>query len=82
MVGPSLPITPPPNIMKRLDSIFTKMMRMLSNLLTLSMDRGVASSMEAITCGIPLPREYGENFITSHQEIRKQTGVNINNHNP
>jgi hypothetical protein len=79
MVGPSRPITPPPNTITRLEQIFTTTMRRFSKGATLSICLGVASSTAVITCGMPLPLAKGANFTTIHQATIKQTGVMMSN---
>src|SRR5581483_2512412 len=77
MVGPSLPMIPPPRAMIRLEMIFTTTIVRFSSLLTLSLYLGVASSMAAITWGIPLPLAKGAHWRTTHQAVRKHSGVTI-----
>ena len=62
--------------MKRLETTLMKMMRRLRSLFTFSFVFGFASSIDAITWGMPLPPAKGANFLTSHQAIMKQAGSN------
>ena len=50
---------------------------MLKKEFTFSLSRGFASSMAAITCGMPLPFALGANFKTIHHAVTKHIGAMI-----
>ena len=49
IVGPSLPMTPPPNTITKLERIFIKMTLKLSSELTLLLCFGIVNSIAAVT---------------------------------
>ncbi|GAC1389536.1 MAG: hypothetical protein NVSMB45_19300 [Ginsengibacter sp.] len=77
IVGPSLPMVPPPNAIIKLDSILMTIILRLKSLFTNDLFLGLDNSTAAITWGIPLPLASGEKYLTSHHEDMKHTGTKI-----
>ena len=75
MVGPSRPTAPPPITKAKLERILNTIILMLRRCRIFVCSFGFASSTAAITCGIPLPFEYGANSFTSHQDNTKPIGA-------